>query len=104
MMQIKAMVGVMLVLTVAGGGAVLYAVNAANSAIRGPGDASQGPERRRGALTSSAAGVTHRTGWPRSLLLGLLLPLVLVGLFELVLGASVLQTSIAVIRNFTDYG
>src|SRR5256714_4834586 len=33
MTQIKAMVGVMLVLTLAGGGAVLYAVNAANSSI-----------------------------------------------------------------------
>src|ERR671937_424762 len=38
------------------------------------------------------------------LLLGLILPLVVVGLFELVLGASVLQTAIAVIRGFTDYG
>jgi YVTN family beta-propeller protein len=33
MMQIKAVVGVMLVLTLAGGGAVLFAVNAANSSI-----------------------------------------------------------------------
>jgi DNA-binding beta-propeller fold protein YncE len=33
MMPIKAIVGVMLVLTLAGGGAVLYAVNAADSSI-----------------------------------------------------------------------
>jgi hypothetical protein len=49
-------------------------------------------------------GVRHHAGWPSALLLGLILPLVVVGLFELVLGASVLQTAIAVIRRFTDYG
>src|SRR5919199_2198629 len=68
------------------------------------GDASQGREKHGGALTSSTAGVRHHAGWPSALLLGLILPLVVVGLFELVLGASVLQTAIAVIRRFTDYG
>src|SRR5947209_9316178 len=86
------------------GGSVHHVTMTYDGGQSGPGDASQGRERRRGALTSSGAGVRHHAGWPMAMLLGLILPLVVVGLFEVVLGASVLQTAIAVIRGFTDYG
>src|SRR5438045_8773519 len=86
------------------GGSVHHVTMTYDRGQSGPGDASQGRERRRGALTSSGAGVRHHAGWPMAMLLGLILPLVVVGLFEVVLGVSVLHAAIACIRGFKAFG